>query len=248
MKRLLRNWDTEIDRWYSLSVVFFVLSAWIAVLVPSAGAQQVSLTSAIQSLNSVTFEPTEQSRLWIEGTTNISRYQCQAANIEGQGQVSDNRIAWKASDQASDIDVPPAEVELRVRVFALDCGKARMNQDMYNALKADDHRFIKFELSKAESPVAISADSVTNNQHWYTFDVIGWLEVAGVERKVTVPIKTELLDADQLKFRLKGSHRLQMTNYNISPPSALYGLVQADNELTVFFDLIVQPSSDQYTN
>jgi polyisoprenoid-binding protein YceI len=189
----------------------------------------------------ITFAPTDRSRIWIEGSTNVSRFQCRAADVNGSGKISDSRVSWQANaDESLDMVSKPT-ANIAIRVFSLDCGKARMNQDMYEALKAENHRFITFKLEEAGSPHAIQTDTVSKNDAWYSFTVRGTLEIAGVTKEVEVPVNSELLDRQSLRFRLKGQHRLKMTTFEITPPTALYGLVQAQNDLTVHFDLIVEP-------
>jgi hypothetical protein len=45
------------------------------------------------------------------------------------------------------------------------------------------------------------------------------------------------------RLRAMGSKAIKMTDYNVEPPTAMLGLVKAENELTVHFDLIARRES-----
>jgi polyisoprenoid-binding protein YceI len=84
-----------------------------------------------------------------------------------------------------------------------------------------EHALITFRLTRMEGePGALKA--------------IGMLRIAGVEREVTLPLKTtrkgELL-------AVAGEIDVLMTDYGIAPPKAMMGMVKADPKITVTFDV-----------
>ena len=63
---------------------------------------------------------------------------------------------------------------------------------------------------------------------------IGVLQIAGVEREVTLPLKTTR-KGDALA--VSGEIDVLMTDYGIAPPKAMMGMVKADPKVTVTFDV-----------
>lgn len=158
----------------------------------------------------------EKSRLWIEGSSNVNKFQCRAAryNTEVQPPTRDTTV----------------QVEVDVAVEGFDCGKRRMNRDLYETLLSERHPFISFEYKNTES-MTFSEETDT-----YNLTVSGALTVAGHTNNISFPLMAEVLDDGNI--RAIGQTDLKMTAYNVEPPSALLGLVRVNDELTVHFELI----------
>jgi hypothetical protein len=73
----------------------------------------------------------------------------------------------------------------------------------------------------------------------------GWLnvhtrsvkEITGEEDTTAVFVQGKIVNND--RFRVKGSKNIHMDTYNIDPPSKMFGLIRADKNLTVHFDITV---------
>lgn len=186
--------------------------------------------SAVSVDAQVRFLPVPQeSRLWIEGTAKPVDFVCTSENVDGFGLVrsqapNEPGIVMAASRGET-------EIEVRIPVQRMDCGKARMNRDFRNALKADQYDEIIFRFNYAERDDA--------NENAIRFIVTGDLTVAGVTRTVEVPVDGVQMQDES--FRIRGQRTIRMTDFNVEPPTALMGLIQADDELTVHFDILVKP-------
>lgn len=158
----------------------------------------------------------DKSRLWIEGSSNVNKFQCSAAryNTQVQPPTKDTTV----------------EVDVDVAVEGFDCGKRRMNRDLHETLLSNRHPFITFEY--------LSTESMTYSEETDTYDLMvnGALTVAGHTNKITFPLTAEMLEDGTIKAT--GQTDLKMTAYNVEPPSALLGLVRVNDELTVHFELI----------
>jgi hypothetical protein len=66
---------------------------------------------------------------------------------------------------------------------------------------------------------------------------VGELTLAGEQREIEMVVVAERL-ADG-RFTLVGSRELKMTDFNITPPSALFGLIKAKDTVEVVFDLMI---------
>lgn len=158
----------------------------------------------------------ENSRLWIEGSSNVNKFQCSAAryNTELEPPTTDTTT----------------KVEVDVAVEGFDCGKRRMNRDLYKTLLSGKYPFISFDYDSTES-ITYSQETDT-----YTMVVNGKLTVAGHTKQIQFPLTAELINDNKLKAI--GSAALKMTEYNVEPPSALLGLVRVNDELTVHFEIV----------
>ncbi len=113
----------------------------------------------------------EESSLWIEGRSNLHPFACVAAEFgalavadevdagvlggaDERGDQRDSRSGEGIDDwrddgaESSDMnarDVKDRDVEVIIRTDSFDCGKRRMNHDLREALKADEHEVIGFE-------------------------------------------------------------------------------------------------------
>ncbi len=165
----------------------------------------------------------EVSRLWIEGSSNVNTFDCVANDYHGKAELAQRTTEDSKRDLSLRVDI---EVE------GFDCGKRKMNRDLKEALKADRYPEITFIFSEAEIADIESPESSVK------FRVKGSLTVAGVTREISFLADGELLENGRKNVR--GSKQIQMTDYNITPPTGLFGLIKADDELTVHFDLIAK--------
>lgn len=104
----------------------------IGLLLVLSGAQEA------ESQTRVTLDA--ESQLWIEGSSSVNTFTCEAGTLDGSG-VFDTQDTPVKREAVAEVHVP-------VRRF--DCGKARMNDDLYQALQAEAHPQIRFLLSEAE--------------------------------------------------------------------------------------------------
>jgi polyisoprenoid-binding protein YceI len=194
------------------TALIFLLIFIYAVLVPPVGAQDAYVL-------------TPESRLRIEGTSTIDTFTCEAETILGSGHLQGSH---GVAGEKSRIGSEEARVELIVPVESFDCGKARMNRDMYEALKASSHPEIGFLLDGVEV-----VDS--NSDGEYNLRATGRLSLAGEERQVTLSVRSTTFPDGRL--RAAGAVDLLMSDFGITPPKALLGLVRARDQITVAFEL-----------
>ncbi|MEX2457268.1 MAG: YceI family protein [Balneolaceae bacterium] len=164
----------------------------------------------------------EQSHLWIEGKSNVNSFSCDANQYE----LNSQRLA-----PALETETPTTEnlqVEISIQVKGFDCGKKRMNRDLLDALKADQYDSIHYEYQSTED---VEYDEESDI---YRIIINGILTVAGQSNNIQLSMNGYLMDEN---IRAKGKTEIIMTNYNVEPPTAMFGLVRVNNTLTVHFDL-----------
>ncbi len=129
-------------------------------------------------------------------------------------------------------DTLPGLVHGAIPVKSLECGNSLMNSDMCHAMNADSFPTIIYELKK----IASSVESDTGH-NGFRINTEGKLSIAGTIRDVSILV---MIAREQTNtFRITGSKVLSMNDFGITPPSALFGLVKADDRLVVRFDLVV---------
>lgn len=166
------------------------------------------------------------SRLWLEGGSTLGEWTCEATRLEGSVRAA----GGEASQTGRGAVLPRIEgVAVRVPVKEIRCGKAPMERDLYRALRADLHPVIEFSLARSHAEEAVDgAVPVT---------VAGSLSVAGTTR----PVELEVLvgESGRGELAVRGTAEVRMTEFGVSPPTAFFGLLRADERLRVRFDLRV---------
>ena len=163
-----------------------------------------------------------QSRLWVEGSSNVRDFTCTSTAIETRvqssvaGAVSAVLAGTKAVESA----------ELSVPAASLDCKNGKMNDHMLKALKAKDNPTILFRITSYD--VAKAAAGVKGT-------AIGELTLGGVRKTITVTANAAP-DADGA-LRLTGAYQLKMTEFGLTPPSLMMGTMKVDPAVAVSFDI-----------
>ena len=164
------------------------------------------------------------SRLWIDGTSTVDGFTCNTHQVSGYAEIISNA-------DMNDNNLRKDKVEVTIPVFTLDCGKSIMNDDMYNAMKANKFPMIKYELIKAHIASGLDTSAAR-----FILKTLGYLTIAGVTHEVDFTIKVERLPGG--RFRLTGKKSLSMLDYNITPPTHFFGLIRAHDQLVVNFDIV----------
>ncbi len=159
---------------------------------------------------------THGSSIRIDGTSTVSTFSCSTSDVGGGGTLD------------------PISGELEIFVRSFDCGIRRMNIDFRDALKAGDHEFIRFSIRDAKVVEPAGPGG------WTTLQARGTILLAGVTREITVRAEANRLGPDTVNLR--GSHRLAMSEFGVSPPTKLLGMVRAHDNITVEFNLIANGS------
>ena len=176
------------------------------------------------------YEIEPESRLFLEGSSNVVDFTCDCTSRLGSGQFS---------IQAQQGTYRFSNGELRLPVAVLDCGNRAMNRDMYEALKADQHPTISVKLVQVDAP---SPNTLTQCNEWKTFHADLLLTIAGIARTVKMEVHGAHLGYQLYHFRAKQA--IYLTDYGIDPPRALLGTVRVDNCITINMDLQVRVTAE----
>lgn len=177
-----------------------------------------------------TFVPVNESRLWIEGSSNVNQFECRAEEYAGEATLpeADNDTSAPISTTNELLSI-----KIDIQVDSIECGKRKMNQDLQKALKADQFPEITFLFQEASI-----LKEPQNIEEGFQLEVQGLLTVAGTTKEIS--FTTEAYYTGKNKVRALGGTTINMTDYGVQPPTALMGLIRANEELTVNFDLIAE--------
>jgi hypothetical protein len=189
-------------------------AAILALLVPSgATAQDASAPLVLSS-----------AKVSLAGTSNIHEFTASTTDVRVTRLALANGIAGPGLLAAI---VNPGAVEafeIAVRTAKLSSPKEGIDKNMHKALKATEFPDITFKLLRLEAKPAAALKA------------IGMLKIAGVEREVAFDLKTT---ASTSALLITGTVPLLMTDYGITPPKAMLGMLKTDPKITVTFEVVL---------
>lgn len=112
---------------------------------------------------------------------------------------------------------------------SLESGNEIMNTKTYDALKAKEFPNMTFSLNKEYS--VQSVDSVFGGT------VEGILQLAGKTKQIFLDFKGTKVSENIIALR--GSKKLKMTDFDVSPPTAMFGTIKTGDEITVVFVIVL---------
>lgn len=182
----------------------------------------------------VRVEVLPESRLVISGTSSINRFSCVGSEINGYGVLEP--LSAKLATPVELAGAADPEVSFAMKVRSFDCGNDKMNEDFYAALKSDRHPLIHFDMRGASI-----LSSPSEASEWLRFRVRGEIKLAGVSKVIDVDMRGRQLPDDRVYAT--GSRPLRMSDFGIEPPTALWGLIKANDRIEVKFELIGAPEA-----
>jgi polyisoprenoid-binding protein YceI len=195
----------------SASAVALLVAAAISVPVVAQDAARAPLTLGT-------------ARVSIAGTSNVHAYTASTTTVRlTRVQVAS---AVSAGNFWEEI-VKPGQLEsfeIVIPAATLTSPKEGLDKNMHKALKVQEFPDITFRLVRTAAGTA------------GTLNAVGVLKIAGVEREVTLALKTERQDAGLL---VTGELPLLMTDFGIKPPTAMLGMLKTDPKVTITFETVL---------
>jgi polyisoprenoid-binding protein YceI len=160
-----------------------------------------------------------ESAIRVDGTSNREDWSVRAAELRGH------------------VVVEPGAAGLRIRAGGFTVPARRlvsedviMDRLMWGALKAAAHPEIVYAFA---GDVAIPAGAGP-----HALATRGTVTIAGVTREVVQEVQVQRLDGGRLRFT--GSHPLLLSDFNMTPPTAMFGALRTGNRVVVHIDLVVR--------
>lgn len=184
-------------------------------LTPTADARTGAAPLALQP----------QSRLWVDGTSNVRSWSCAAATLDAAVETT----APGAVDAVMRGTKVVKSATLTVASAKLDCRSGKTNEHMRKALKSEEHRAITFRMVTYDlSPAGDGAQG----------SATGELTLGGTTKPITV--KGLVTQEPGGVLHITGTHALRMTEYGLTPPSLMMGTMKVKDAVRVHFDLLLK--------
>lgn len=184
-------------------------------------------TPHIQAQDLTTYQLQPDSKMWIDGTSNKNDWTVTATELSGFVMMDASGTVSNPGIQQTEVVVPAIKI--------VSNRSSIMDRLMRNALKVQQHANITYALKASE----VSASTDTG----YTLQTTGDLTLAGETREITMSVTGEMQSDGQIRFT--GSYPMLMSDYNIQPPTAMYGALRTGNEVVVHFDLLITREAEQ---
>jgi len=149
---------------------------------------------------------------------------------------ADATDSFAAARDTWELRVLRIRIEDKGPIAAFRCGNAVMERDMRQALRAGRYPSIEFRFKELRGVIEHDID-----RNEYGAVVAGELTMAGVRKEIELPVVAQRLGRD--RFRIRAEMPLRMTDFGVKPPTALFGIVKAHDDLVVRFDLTMQVAS-----
>jgi hypothetical protein len=173
-----------------------------------------------------TFNILEESTMTVSGTSTIHSWTSQVNTIEGNIELKEGFAKKGKLKNAKAI----TSVKITIPVNSIKSPRgATMDGKTYKALKHEQFPNIELNLNKT---TIISLEG--NN---FSTSSSGTLIVAGKEKMITLDVKGTILTDG--KYSFSGSYKMKMKDYDMVPPTAMFGQIVTGDEVTIAFDLIV---------
>jgi polyisoprenoid-binding protein YceI len=191
----------------------FVLAC--AVTLPFADAAAQVVPAAPLALAS--------ARVSLEGTSNVHAFTASTHTVT----IRAIEIAGAPAADVLEHVLQPGNLksfEVSIPAASLTSPKEGIDKNMHKALKAQEHRDIRFRLRALEP----AGDAYRG---------VGVLTIAGVEKEVTLNLKVERKGA---ALAVTGATDLLMTDYGITPPKAMLGMLKTDPKVQIRIELLLE--------
>lgn len=119
----------------------------------------------------------------------------------------------------------PQKINFQVVVADMKSERGEtMDIKMHNALAKDEHPKVIFELYKVKNEQVL----------------VGALTIAGKTQNVEIDCK---IVPSKDTFKIEGQKKIILKDYDIEPPTAMFGQVVVGNDVVVKFDLVFKASN-----
>lgn len=164
------------------------------------------------------------SSLTINGASNVTRFTC---GLESYGFTDTLRLVRRT---ASQIEFSPNKISVPVAGF--DCAHKLITSDFQETLQASEYPQIGISfLSLRLVP------SDRTDVSMYEGQVV--IELSGKKREFTILF--DFWEQSYAQYNLMGHKKLHFTDFELTPPTKMMGLVKVDDELSIDFDLVIRP-------
>jgi polyisoprenoid-binding protein YceI len=165
----------------------------------------------------------QNSKMTVKGTSSLHDWQCRVEQVTGQAKAE---VEGGKLTKLSSLTLSATSNSIRSIKENGDYYEKAMDKNIYKALATDKHPNIVFTLSKVNSMKASGTSTL--------IDASGVLSIAGTRKEAIITVKATP-GATGIVF--EGSVPIKMTDFNVDPPTALFGTIKTGNDVVVDFKM-----------
>ena len=180
------------------------------------------ITANIQTQAQVTYSLNANPELKVSGTSTIHDWEMISNSAAGMAKV--------IFENSELVKINSLKVIMPVR--SLKSGKGTMDTNAYKSLRADKFPDIIFEL--------IDVERIGGQQVMAKGNFI----ISGITREAILEVGYQIED-DKIQF--SGERTIKFSEFNIDPPTAVFGTIKTGDDLILSFKLIFSNSTNKIT-
>lgn len=158
------------------------------------------------------------SKMEVLGTSNIHDWEIVAKDFQGTISL----------EMENDQLVKISQLDFSVTAESLESGKGGMDKNTYKALKTNDYKKIIYKMDKV-----INIDCTSKSQ--CLINTSGFLTIAGTKKPIEITFESKISEG---KIVLSGNKSIKITNFNIDPPTAMFGTITTGDEVNIKFQAV----------
>ena len=151
----------------------------------------------------------DKSTMEITGTSSLHDWEMVVNEFSVGGNMTDTQVQ---------------NLKVTIKSKSMESGKSIMDSKAYDAVEADDYPEIIFTAKSLQ----ISGSKITGK---------GNLTIAGESREID--LNAQIIKNGASEMQLKGSVPLKMTDFDIEPPTAMFGTLKTGDEVVINYDITI---------
>ncbi len=173
------------------------------------------------------FTVDESSTVAVKGTSTLHDWESKTQTINGTYLFNPSILGKKFPSSGSIVE----EVKIVIPVTSIKSERGdAMNNKTHNAFKYEANPDIIFTVTSDEIAAPLKDDQ-------FELNVKGDLTMAGHTEPIEIILSGTKVSNSQ--FRFTCSKPINMTTFNMVPPSAMFGQIKTGEEVTIVFDLLL---------
>lgn len=180
------------------------------------------VATSIQATGQTTYNLTSEKSMIVKGSSSAHDWDMKVNkwDLSGDFYFSGNELT----------DIKNLTVE--VSVASLESGKKVMDKKTYEALEEERNPAIQFKLNSIKNLRAMNGR--------YAATVVGNLTIAGRSEMTEIFVVLNKKGDGTIQFN--GNKTLDMTEWNIAPPTAMLGAMKVGSSVTISFEGTLAPT------
>jgi len=192
------------------------IKSFVIMFVSIVGFNSIGLSQSTFKI-----KETKDVNMKLLGTSTLHNWEMEATSVEGEAQ-----FVFKPGSESELTSVTSLSVALEVKNLKSD--SKGLDKNAYKALKSNEFKDIHYKL--------ISATVTPEKKNEYLLKTTGQLTIAGVTKEIEMDVHCVVNTNGSITCT--GSSKLNMTDYNVEPPSFMFGAMKTGDTITLEFNVV----------